>query len=154
MARKFIGYERTKIWIVILVLLIIIVNFIAFEIYQKSHWTPNTWAYIWQYGESVVFRVLTVSFILPILLLLMQAIFNIRGAIEERIEKERAARREKRLKCIDLTAEMWNRLYDITNEVRHFRQSSEGSNGIHTLIKSIGGFVNRSEDIVRLGILN
>lgn len=150
MARKFLGYERAKIWIIILVLFIIAFNFIAFIIFKESHWAPNIWEHLWGYGESVVFRVLTVSLILPILLLMLQTIFNIRGAIEERIEKEKMDRRERRLECINLTAKTWNQLYDLTNEVRHFRQSSEDCYGIHGLIKSIGSFANRSEDVVRL----
>jgi hypothetical protein len=111
---------------------------------------PNIWEHLWEYGESVVFRVLTVSLILPILLLLLQTTFNIRGAIEERIKKEKVARRERRLECINLTAKIWNQLYDLTNEVRHFRKIPEKCDGIHELIKSMGSYANRSEDVVRL----
>jgi uncharacterized membrane protein len=150
LARKFLGYERAKIWIIILVLFIIAFNFIGFIIFKESHSARNIWEHLWGYGESVVFRVLTVSLILPILLLMLQTIFNIRGAIKERIEKEKMDRRERRLRCINLTAKSWNQLYDLTNEVRHFRSNSKNGDGIHELIKSIGSFVNQSEDVVRL----
>jgi hypothetical protein len=91
-----------------------------------------------------------VYLILPILLLMLQTIFNIRGAIEERIEKEKMDRRERRLRCINQTAKIWNQLYDLTNEVRNFRQSPKDSDGIHELIKNMGSYANRSEDVVRL----
>lgn len=137
-------------WIVFLVIVLLAVNLAAFKVYQKSHWAPTVSAQLWKYGESAVFRVVTVSLILPILLLLLQTVFNVRGAIEERIEREKTVRRERRLECINLTAKMWNQLYDLTNEVRHFRHSSEDSDGIYVLIKRIGSFANRGEDVVRL----
>jgi hypothetical protein len=143
------GSRQVKYWIVILVILLLVVNFVAFKVYQKSHWAPNVWEYLWHYGESAVFKVVTVSLILPILLLLLQTVFNIRGAIEERIEKERAAQHARRLKCISSSREVWNQLYDLTNEVRHFRQDSESGRTIHELIRQIGSDVNRDEDIVR-----
>ena len=149
MAKKASDFKEVKYWIVALIILLLVVNFIALKVYQKSHWAPNVWEHVWNYGESAVFKVVTVSLILPILLLLLQTVFNIRGAIEERIEKEKEARRTRRLECINSTREIWNQLYDLTNEVRHFRQNSESGPRIHELIKRIGSDVNRDEDIVR-----
>lgn len=150
MAGKFAGYGGAKTWIIILVLLLVLFNFIAFVIYQKSHWAPTVWAYMWQYGDSVVFRVLTVSFILPILLLVMQVLFNIRGAIEERISKEKEALHLKRLECIDRTKETWNELYDLVTEVRHLSGDGNAADvARHTLIR-MENLANRGEEVVNM----
>lgn len=139
-------------WFWIGVLIVMLAAFILFTIgiYQRvyPHQTPAV--QLWNYFQSSIFQVLVGSALLPLLVLLVQGLFNIKGAVQERIQREKEVRRGKRLECLRLTAEMWNQLYELASQVRHYRRSRYDDGGIHHILEKIANFPSSAEDVVNM----
>jgi uncharacterized membrane protein len=121
--------------IIILLILLIIINIIVFEWYKSAHPDDSLADQRWAYLNTDVFQTITVSLVLPIILLLLESHFKIIHNINENRDKlvaerekegretERKAReeqKEKRWKCIDETAAMWSELMSSTSDVIYF----------------------------------
>jgi len=114
-------FNSLKFWISVLSALLIMLNLIIFGIYQKSHPDENLWKQLWNYLGSEPTKIVTVSIILPIIMLLLERIFKIRDVIGERIEARKQKRREARWQCIEETSKMWNELYGLVSDVVYYK---------------------------------
>ncbi|MFC2027383.1 hypothetical protein ACFLU3_01715 [Chloroflexota bacterium] len=143
--------NRISIWIVYLLVLFALLNVLLFVVYHNTHRADATWNQLWGYFESDVFKVVTASLALPIILLLLESFLNLRGAIHERLVAEKQARREKRLECIELTAKMWNELYAIVSEIRYFSIDREDRDfAIRDILLKLQNISSSAEDTVSM----
>jgi hypothetical protein len=98
----------------------------VFVIFRQAFPGVNVWLQIWEYLESTTFKILTVSIIIPILLLLLESHFKIGDTVVknrlERIRKEREQNRERRLECIKLTSQIFMQICDLAYEVTYNQQ--------------------------------
>lgn len=148
------GFGNVSFWIRFLIELLILLNLIVFKIYQEAHQSEFFLFQLWEYFESGVFKVITVSLILPILLFLLESHFKIIEDIKknrfERARQDKEERRERRLEGIKLTLQMWNQIYNLTSEVRHFHKNTEEDSGIKDILQRLLNFSNSAEDIVNI----
>lgn len=125
----------TRLWIAFLSLFLVALNIIVFVIYQQSHSTEDSWEQLWNYSNSEPFKVLTISLILPILILFLENLFSLRKILGERLfemKKVRLKREEEakkkglevRWKVIEKTSKALNELFSLISELRYFRKDS------------------------------
>jgi hypothetical protein len=106
------------------------------------------------YFGSDAFKVITVSLILPILLVFFEShskiVETIKKNREERERKEKEQRRERRWECIEQTSEIWNELYSLSIEVRYFKAAANEEASIEDILQRLGNFENSAEEIVNM----
>ena len=141
------SFNSTKFWILLLSILLIALNFIVFYIYQRSHLEENLSTQLWNYFGSDAFKVITVSFLLPIILFLLESLFKIRKAVEERIEREKQRRRDARWQCVEETTKMWNELDSVISEVRYFETNTRAHDKEGERKTSVGDILKRLENL-------
>ncbi len=140
-------------WIVVLLSLILVVNFLLFRVYQQALPELSLPAQLKEYFESDTFAVVTVSLIFPILALVVESRFKI-------AEKFRADRRERRWRAIEKTSKMWNKLYALTSEVVYLREDTgaeeagkkdaDNDASIRAILKKLRNFEAEAEEIVSM----
>lgn len=135
-----------------LLVLLVMLNFIIFIIYQRANPSENFWVQLWNCLESDTFRVVTASLVLPIILLVLES----RSKIVETIEKNRLDRerkedeelRARRLECLELTSQMWNQLFSFASEVRHYKKDVNEGADIENILQRLENFSSWGEEIV------
>ncbi len=110
--------KSPTIILTVLSLVLFLLNVMGFATYSESHPDENTSTQVWNYLDSDLFELLTISLILPIILLILESRFNlIRSFIQNRIQhihtveveqrelarKRRDERSERRWETIQLT---------------------------------------------------
>jgi len=63
-----LSLSKSRMWIGILVVLLIISNIIVFIVYQQSHLDQSLATALWEYMKSDPFKYITISLVLPIIL--------------------------------------------------------------------------------------
>lgn len=151
--REFVKKRIVKFWIISLSLLLVL-NYIVFLIYQTSHPSENLYAQLWVYFGSDAFKVITVSLILPILLVIFESHFKIVETIknnrEERKRKEEDQRRERRWECIEQTSKIWDELYSLSTEVRFFKAAANEEASIEDILQRLEKFANSAVEVVNM----
>lgn len=155
----------TTLWIIFLVILLIALNILMFTVYVNAHPNGDFAEQIWAYCASEIFKVITASLVLPILLFLLESRFKIADTIvknrlerehrdEENVKarrhKEEMERREERLMCITRTIQMWNHLDSLVSEVRYFRKDLKRAKDIEDLLIRIDNFPSAAEDVINM----
>ena len=89
-------WNNYKIWIalILLVFALIVVNFLLFRIYENANPDASFWILLWNFLSSDGFKVVTISFLLPIFLLLTEIIFKVKERDDAKIEEEQKKRQE------------------------------------------------------------
>jgi hypothetical protein len=136
-----IKISRVRSWIIILLILLVVVNSIAFYIYHISHPSEILCIQAWQYLESNTFKILNASIILPSLLVLLDILFKI-GA------KRKEEHEDRQLECIEKTSQMWSQLFSLVNEVRYFKNDDSNEARIVDIVKKMNDFTGLTGDIV------
>lgn len=113
--------KNTKFWMRFFLLLLVGSNFILFYVYQLSH-QGDIWKQIWDYLSSDVFKVVSVSIIIPVITFLVENIFKIRERNEERIYQQQL---ESIIKTQD---NFWKSFIDFSNKVILFKTVSNEEN--------------------------
>ena len=83
--------DDTRLWIVVLLILLAVANTLVFYVYQKTYPTQSLPYQIWNYLKSDPFKAVTISIVLPIVLFLLERLFEIRKTHKERWVKEKEA---------------------------------------------------------------
>ena len=163
--RNKLRFNSTAFWIALLLVLLVVLNVIAFIIYKGANPGENLWVQLWNYLESATFKVITASLVLPIILFVLESRFKIvetvkqnrlireRKEEEERIireRKEKEERKEKRWECIEQTSKIWNQLWDLTSEVIYFKKDKDKGTAIEDLLIRLRNFTTSAEDIINM----
>jgi hypothetical protein len=128
--------KNLNVTLFILLTLLMLLNFGGFMIYRYSHSSEAVTIQLWNYLASDLFEIITISLLLPIIVLVLESHFRfIQSLLENQLEREEAikverraleqqrrqVRTEKRLEAILSTQKMMNQLFDLAAQVRHFR---------------------------------
>lgn len=148
MNSKALGMDSARIWLIRLIVLLIVLLVAMYVVYVLASPGPSSWSKFWAYCNSSAARTVGVGFFLPIVILLVQVIFNVGGAIEERIARERDTLHQRRLECIERTKETWNELYDLASEVRHLPVTGDATQTLRQMLIRAEGVANRGEEVV------
>jgi uncharacterized membrane protein len=142
------GFNTAAILIVLIVLLVVL-NIIGFIIYKGGHPDEDITLQRWNYLESSIFKIITVSLIFPIILFVLERRFKIAETVKLKRQEERS---EKRWECIEQTIENWNQLWDLISEVIYFRKDNKKDKGIEIedLLIRLRNFVYSAWGIVNM----
>lgn len=148
------GLNNTAIWIGLLLVLLIVLNVIAFSVYRGANPGENLWVQLWNYLESAIFKVITVSLILPLILFALESRFKIAETVRQnrfiRERKEKEERKEKRWECIEQTSKVWNQLWDLASEVAYFKKDADKGTTIEDLIIRLRNLTTLAEDVTNM----
>jgi hypothetical protein len=137
-------WDNILFWIVILLIALILVNWLLFYSFQQS--APNE-----NFFGTNAFNIVTIGLMLPIVLAILGAVFNVRGAIKERIMSAREKRVEWQQKCIEQTSQILNELDNLAGKVRHFEQKeAKDGDSIKDIIQALECYLSKSGNIVSM----
>ena len=152
--RNKLGFGGTAFWISFLLVLLVVLNVIAFIIYKEASLGENLWVQLWNYLESATFKVLAASLVLPIILFVLESRFKIIESVKQnrlmRERKEEEERREKRWECIVQTSKIWDQLWDLISEVVYFKKDTNKGTEIEDLLIRLRNFTTSAEDVVNM----
>jgi hypothetical protein len=138
--------------------LLVLLNFIGFTIYRNSHSSEAVSTQLWNYFESNLFKLVTISLILPIIVLVLESHFKfIQSLLQDHLrreeairaeqralaQKQRQERTERRFETILLTQKLMNQLFDLAIQVQYFKIDSTSK------IPSKNEKQSKIEDILR-----
>ncbi len=152
---------RINSWIKILIGALLGANVLVFLVFQATKSGESIWAQVIAYLESDAFKVITISLLLPILLFLLESVFKVRKAMEERNqrererrkerqEKEQDRRKERQWKCIESTAEMWDELYSLASEVTYHFEDKGAGERVQAVLRNLNNLISRGETIINM----
>ncbi len=149
--KKRLGLNNTAFWIILLLVLLVAFNVIAFFIYQAANPEGTLSVQLWNYLESAIFKVITASLILPIILFFLENRFkvveNMRQDRRLKERKEKEELKEERWECIEQTTKIWNQLWDLTSEVIYFKKDANKEPTIENLLIRLRSFTPSAEDV-------
>lgn len=88
--RNKLRFDNTAFWIGLLLVLLVVLNVIAFIIYKGANPGEGLWVQLWNYLESATFKVVTASLVLPIILFVLESRFKIVETVKQnRLMRER-----------------------------------------------------------------
>ena len=150
--RDKLRFNGTAICIGFLLVLLVVLNVIAFFIYKEANPAANLWAQIWSYLESATFKVITASLVLPIILFVLESRFKLVETVKQnrlmRERKQEEERSEKRWECIEQTQKVWNQLWDLISEVIYFKKDKDKGTAIEDLLIRLRNFTTSAEDVI------
>ena len=116
-----IDFRNTRFWVTLLVVLLIVLNALAFALYAAAFPKQDLAVQLWSYAESDTAKLITASLILPLLIFVVEGRFNVAEAVRasrvERARQAQDARRDARLETITQTTQAWNELYALTTRI-------------------------------------
>ena len=124
------------------------VNYLLFFAYQHTVSGENIWVQISNYCGTDTFKDVTISLLIPLILAVMGGIFKIGNAVDERILSAQASRAKERLSCIEQTSKTWNKIYDLSTEVRYFKIGADNETRIIDILKRLENLSNEAESVV------
>lgn len=137
--KNYLSLDNTFRWITILLSLILVLNFLFLCVYhqQAIETKPNQsfFVSIWTYFGSDAFNYVTITLLLPILVLFIENLFEVRKNVNERInerrksaeerrEKERQSSIDARWKLIEKTSNSYIDFFNSISDLAHFQKSN------------------------------
>jgi len=136
------------LWAIFFFVLTLAVNYLLFFAYQHTVPGDAIWVQISNYCGTDTFKEVTTSLMIPLILAVMGGIFKIGSAVDERILSAQAARSKERLSCIEQTSKTWNKIYDLSTEVRYFKKGADYEIRIIDILKRLESLSNEAESVV------
>jgi hypothetical protein len=136
------------LWVLFFFVLLLGVNYLLFFAYQHTVPGEDIWVQISNYCGTDTFKDVTISLLIPLILAAMGGIFKIGSTVEERIRSAQAARSKERLSCIEQTSNMWNKIYNLSTEVRYFKKGADDETRIVDILKRLENLANEAESVV------
>jgi hypothetical protein len=119
--KKIFNWLKGNKWTIIGVSILFFFNYL---IYEYVYFPTNPQGGLWNYIESDGFNVITVSLILPILLLIFGQIFKIKDKVtlqrQVNAYKRKDLEKKYQLITINETVEFWSDLISLSTQVRFF----------------------------------
>ena len=127
--------NNLKTTFAVLLALLILLNLIGFTIFRNSHTSEELWTQLWNYLSSDLFKLVTISLLLPIIVLILESHFKLvqslfenhlkrQEAIREEqralVQKQRDERRAKRWEAIQLTQATLNQYFEFADRVAFY----------------------------------
>lgn len=137
----------------------------AFLIYHQAHTSESFSLQIWKYVESGVFKLISVSLVLPIVLFLLESKFKLAKTAakkledhrriedktrREQVERERQERKSKRIEGISQTIKWWNVLFDLAAEIRYFKTTEGHLPTIEEPLKALNRIATSGENLINM----
>lgn len=134
--------------------LLVVLNIIAFIIYQAANPAVNPWSQLWNYFESATFKVITISLVLPIIMFVLEKRFKIVETVRQnqliKERKEEEERKEKRWECVEQTSKVWNQLWDLTSEIIYFKKDADKGTAIKDLLIRLRNLTTSTEEVINM----
>ncbi|MHA1308165.1 MAG: hypothetical protein ACTSQN_12820 [Candidatus Heimdallarchaeota archaeon] len=109
------------------------------------------WNLIWNFLNSTPFEWITISFLLPIILAIIEGFFEFRKLFHERIQLNKQKRIDKQYECLEKTEVIWNNLFGLVTEVIYFNlEEKEKEKRIQDWFKKSAGFTVDAEELVNM----
>jgi hypothetical protein len=156
--------KNLKITLCALLALLVLLNFIGFTIYRNSHSSEAVSTQLWNYFESNLFKLVTISLLLPIILLVLESHFKfIQSLLQDHLkreeairaeqralaQKQRQERTERRFETIQLTQKLMNQLFDLAIQVQYFKMDGTSKIPFKNEKQSKSDRMSKIEDILR-----
>lgn len=142
--------EFRMMYIIVLIIILIGLNFFMFLIYYGANPTQNLWTQLWIYFDSNIFKIITVSIIFPIILFLLEGHFKFLDTIKknrlERVRKAEENRRNKRLEGITSVIQMWTELYGLLSDIIYLKIDSNKKEKIQVIQKRLYGLISSANN--------
>ena len=152
--KKWLRFGSTGFWIGLFVVTLFVFNLIAFLVFTHASAEENLWNQIWLYLESGIFKVITVSLFLPIILFFLENHFKIVDTIRQNriIQKRKREEelKEKRWECIEQTTKTWNQLWDLISDVVYFKKDNKQGTTIENLMIRLRNLTTSAEDVTNI----
>ena len=148
----------------VLLALLVILNAIGFSIYHHSQSSEAVSAQLWNYLDSDLFELVTISLLLPIMVLVLESHFKfIQSLLEDRlkrgeairaeqralVERQRQERVDGRLEAIAATQQSISQLFDLAIQVQYFHVDDVGKAPSKDPKPSEGDEVSTIVDLLR-----
>jgi len=108
-------------WIGILLLVLVTLDLSAFLAYQQSNPGISSSSQLIGFLESSAFSVITVSVMIPLLLVFLNSFFSIGAALQQRIQSQKKEIRQGVFDAISDTGNFWDKLFMLCTEVTLLR---------------------------------
>jgi len=142
--------EFPMIYIIVLIIILMGLNFFMFLIYRGANPTQNLWTQLWIYFDSNIFKIITVSIILPIILFLLEGHFKFLDTIKknrlERVRKAEENRRVNRLDGIKSVIQMWTELYGLIADIIYLNTDNKKKEKIQVIQKKLYNFISSANN--------
>jgi len=143
--------KKIRNLIIILTVLLVIIDLILLVIYQRMNKEMAFWNLIWNFLNSTPFEWITISFLLPIILAIIEGFFEFRKLFHERIQLNKQKRIDKQYECLEKTEVIWNNLFGLVTEVIYFNlEEKEKEKRIQDWFKKSAGFTVDAEELVNM----
>lgn len=132
--------KNVFIWTILPLTCLIVFNLYFFNIYSSLNLDKSYYQLVWGYIDSSVFKVITASLLLPVLLFLFEKLFKYKETASERtyqmkvIEKNKAdenkkkrkeEQKENQIKALESTEEIWREIFKIATKVRYYQGNED-----------------------------
>ena len=152
--RNKLRFENTAFWIGFLLVLLVLLNVIAFIIYKQANPATDIWVQLWNYLESTIFKIIAASLILPLILFVLESRFKILDTVNQnRVMRERKQEEElseKRWECIEETSKILNRVWNLIHEVVYFKEDADKGKTIEDLLIKLRNQTTTTEDVFNM----
>jgi len=159
--------KNLKTTLTVLLALLILLDLIGFMIFHNSHPSENLWTQLWNYVSSDLFELVTISLLLPIILLILESHFKfVQSLLENHIkrqeaigaeqralvQKQREERRAKRWEAIQFTQATLNQLFDLTDRVvfNPVDHSKDTQSDLRIILSSISKLAISGNEVINM----
>ncbi len=143
--------KKIRNLIIILTVLLVVFDLIMLLIYQRINKELEFWDLVWNFLNSTPFKLITISFLLPIILAIIEGFFEFRKLFQERIQLNKQKRIDKQFECLEKTVYIWNNLFSLVTEVIHFNLGEkEKEKRIHDWFKKCARFTVDAEELINM----
>jgi hypothetical protein len=113
-------HDSPLLWIYLPLAGILVLNILLFVVYHFGNPTLQIWTQVWNYLASDIFKILTVSLLIPIFLFLLEKKFRILEKREEEIKLREEERKKRQIESLKQSSDMWKEFQNLVNEVAFF----------------------------------
>lgn len=105
---------------------------------------------LWGYLSSEVFKIITASLILPLLIFLFENIFKIRESLEEKQKRRIEEQKDKQLEVIQKTNELWKDFFNVAVKIRYFKAIKDDKTFIIRILNEYEKYRMRLNEVTEL----
>jgi hypothetical protein len=148
MNKKFLRFDNVWLWGIFFFLILIAANWALFFSYQQLEENKGIsgWVVFWNYCSTDSFKTVTISLLIPVILAFMGGIFKINDAIGERIKKAQEERINEQQDCIKEVSAMFDKLEQLTSDVRHYEKGADKKKDIKVIIRGLEQFMSGADN--------
>lgn len=154
---KRIKDNSSIVWILILLAILFISNYLLFILYTEANPHLNFYNQLWNFFESTGFKVVSISLILPIIMFAFEIIFKIRERVADRKDqiqkeiyefnkKDKEEHRQQQMQSIIQTQNVWKELITLSSQLSFYEENCGTT--IEEIRIKLDKFIISAEDVV------